>query len=230
MLPAAHLLNIWLSPAFPVGAFAYSHGIERAVEAGLVVGREGLQDWLQDLVRHGSGWNDQVLASVAMRATAARDWPALAEAAELSLALLPSSERHLETTQQGGSFLDQVQASWPAPLISEALGELAHSDKAEPVAYPIAFGVAAGAHGIPARPALTAFGLAFAGNLVSAAIRLSVVGQTDGQRVIAGLAGRIAACAERAAAATLADLGSATFLSDLMAIEHETQQTRLFRS
>jgi urease accessory protein len=230
LLPAEHLLNIWLSPAFPVGAYAYSHGLERAVEAGLLEGRAGLQDWLEDLVRQGSVWNDQVLAAVTMRATAAQEWPLLVEAAELGLALQPSSERLLETTQQGGSFLDQVQAAWPAPRLAGAVAVLRQRDLAEPIAYPIAFGMAASAHSVPERTALTALGLAFAGNLVSAAIRLSVIGQTDGQRVIAALAGLISERAEHAAVATLAELGSAVFLSDLMSIEHETQQTRLFRS
>ena len=229
-LPPDHLLSIWLSPAFPVGAFAYSHGLERAVEAGLVTGCDGLRDWLEDLVRRGSAWNDMVLAAATMRATASRDWPALEEAAELSLALQPSRERHLETTQQGGSFLDQVRAAWPAPLVADAVAALSARGLAEPTAYPIAFRIAAGAHGVTGRPALTALGLGFIGNLVSAAIRLSVLGQTDGQRVIAALADVVAEGAARAEVATLADLGSAAFLSDLMAIEHETQQTRLFRS
>ncbi|HRD77179.1 MAG TPA: urease accessory protein UreF [Hyphomicrobiaceae bacterium] len=229
-LPPEQLLNVWLSPAFPVGSFAYSHGLECAVETGLVADAAGLRDWLGDLVSHGSAWNDLVLASIAMRATSERAWPSLAGAAEIALALQPSAERHLETSQQGGSFLDQILAAWRHPVIDQALMGLHDGDRREPIAYPIAFAIAAGAHGVPIRASLIALGLAFAGNLVSAAIRLSVLGQTDGQRVIASLSEEIASAADRAASASEDELGSMTLVSDLMSIEHETQRTRLFRS
>src|SRR5271154_1610726 len=61
MLP----LLIWLSPAFPVGAFAYSHGLEWAVEAGDVVDARSLEAWLVDLLGFGAPRSDAILFAAA---------------------------------------------------------------------------------------------------------------------------------------------------------------------
>ena len=217
-------LLIWLSPAFPVGAFAYSHGLEAAVEAGDIANAATLQAWLDDLVRYGSLRTDALLAACAWRAAVAGDLAAIIEINDLTLALAPSKERHLETTGQGNAFVTAVQASWPSDL----MGQLAQG--AEPIAYPVAVAVAAAAHGVPLPALLDAFLVAFAGNLVSAAVRLGPVGQTDGQRIIARLVPALREAAQMAASGTLDDLGSAALRSDIAAMRHETQYSRLFRS
>ena len=66
MLP----LLIWLSPAFPVGAYAYSHGLEWAVEAGDVVDAASLEVWLVDLLAFGAPRSDAILFVAAFRAAA----------------------------------------------------------------------------------------------------------------------------------------------------------------
>ena len=217
-------LLIWLSPAFPVGAFAYSHGLEAAVEAGDITNAATLQAWLDDLVRFGSLRTDALLAACAWRAAVAGDMAAIIEINDLTLALAPSRERHLETTGQGNAFVTAVQASWPSDL----MGELAQG--ADAIAYPVAVAVAAAAHGVPLPALLDAFLVAFAGNLVSAAVRLGPVGQTDGQRIIARLVPALREAAQMAATGTLDDLGSAALRSDIAAMRHETQYSRLFRS
>ena len=217
-------LLIWLSPAFPVGAFAYSHGLEAAVEAGDITNAATLQAWLDDLVRYGSLRTDALLAACAWRAAMAGDMAEIIEINDRTLALAPSKERHLETTGQGNAFVTAVQASWPSDL----MGELAQG--AEPVAYPVAVAVAAAAHDVPLPALLDAFLVAFAGNLVSAAVRLGPVGQTDGQKIIARLVPALREAAQMAASGTLDDLGSAALRSDIAAMRHETQYSRLFRS
>ena len=147
------------------------------------------------------------------------------EANDLALALAPSEELHLETRQQGRSFLDATFTAWPAP----GLAELAPRLDGE-VAYPVAVGLAAGAHALPLPPTLEAFLLAFMQNLVSAALRLAPIGQTAGTRVLAGLAPAIVRLAREVQDLTLDDLGAATFRADLGSLLHETQYTRLFRS
>ena len=217
-------LLIWLSPAFPVGAFAYSHGLESAVEHGDITDAATLQAWLDDLVRFGSMRTDAVLAACAWRAARAQDDAALDEVNDLTLALAPSQERHLETTAQGGAFVKAAQASWPC----EAIERLAQ--RAQTIAYPVAVSVAAAGHDVPLPALLEAYLVAFAGNLVSAAVRLGPVGQTDGQRIIARLAPALCEVAQMAAAATLDDLGAFAMRSDIAAMRHETQYSRLFRS
>ena len=219
------LLQIWLSPSFPVGAFAYSHGLERAVDAGFVKNRATLRDWIADLFAHGSIRNDLVLLAAAWRAAHSEDWEALHCIAEVAAALHPSAERRLESLTQGGSFMDAIEAAWPAnrngrptPLSNRA------------IAYPVAVATTTAAHGIALDATLEAYAIAFVGNLASAAIRLSVIGQTDAQRLQADLVAIVDAAAVMAATSTLAELGSATWSADLCSMEHETQYTRLFRS
>lgn len=216
-------LLAWLSPGYPVGAFAYSHGLEWAVETGAVADRAGLERWLRDLLRHGGAWADAVLFARTHDAARSGDGAALAEVNDLAVALCPSSERRLETTAQGNAFLVATRASWPW---DDDDAEIIPGD----CAYPVAVAWAAAGHGLPPGPALHAYVHAVAANLISAGVRLIPLGQTDGQRVLAALEGDVAQTAAAAQAADLAALGGCAFLSDVAAMRHETQYTRLFRS
>ena len=218
-------LLVWLSPAFPVGAFAYSHGLEKAVEKGLIKDRATLGAWLEDLITLGSLRNDLIVLAAAWRAATRQNAAELAKVAELAAALQPSAERRLETITQGGSFLLQIDAAWPCAAVR--LLRAAHTGD---VAYPVAVGVAAAGHALALAPTLLGYGMAFVGNLLSASIRLSVIGQTDGQRLTVALLPHLQEAATHAADSTLDDIGSATFAADLVSMQHETQYTRLFRS
>ena len=222
---ALYRLMAWLSPAYPVGAFSYSSGIEWAVEAGDIKDAETLRQWLTVMLGEGGGISDAVLFVHAHRAIAAGDDAALRAVAELAAALVPSKERFLETTAQGRAFLDATKAAWPCP----ALMRLEDVWKGK-VVLPIAVCVACAGHDIPCEPALGAFLHALAANWISAGVRLIPLGQTDGQRVLAGLEAAIAQTAERALATALDDIGSATLRADIAGMRHETQYTRLFRS
>jgi len=225
-MSGAHLpLMIWLSPAFPVGAFAYSHGLEWAHEAGDLEDAAGLEEWLGALLAFGAARNDVILFVAAYRAAGAGDGAGLADIAELAVALATSAERRLETTTQGDAFVAAIARSWPCAAI-----DLLNEVWSAPVAYPVAVAVAAAGHEIPLGPALEAFGLGFVSALASAAVRLGIVGQTDGQRVIAALLPQVRRLAASAIDASLEDLGGCAFRSDLAALRHETQYTRLFRS
>ncbi|URK87211.1 urease accessory protein UreF [Rhizobium sp. RCAM05350] len=211
-------LVTWLSPAFPVGAFSYSGGLEQAVHDGLVTDAPGLARWLQVLIQHGSSWNDAVLLAESYRA--AGDTPRLAAVRELAEALAGSRERHMETILQGEAFLTAA-AHWPHPVLETLTGA---------VAYPVAVGAVAGAHRTGLEPALAAYVHSTASNLVSVAIRCGVTGQRHGVGVLAELESVIAETAARASASTLDDLGSATITADISALRHETLHSRLFRS
>jgi urease accessory protein len=223
---AAHLpLMVWLSPSFPVGAFAYSHGLEWAFESGDLHDAETLRDWLDALVCHGSLRNDLILFACTAGAVEANDDGALVDIAELSLALANSAERRLETVTQGNAFVSALRAAWPCAEI-ERLKQVWPGD----VAYPVAVATASAGHGLPLAASLEAYGLAFVANLVSASVRLGIVGQTDGQKLTAGLVPAVQAAAAVAEPATLDDLGGCALRSDLASLRHETQYSRLFRS
>jgi urease accessory protein len=222
---ALYRLMTWLSPSFPVGGFSYSSGIEWAVEAGDITDAASLRDWLATMLADGSGFCDGVFLAQAHRAAEAGDDAALRDVAELAAAFVPSRERQLETSAQGRAFIEITRAAWSCEGLERTI---AHCEG--PIVYPVAVGLVSAAHDIPLAPTLHGYLHALAANWISAGSRLIPLGQTDSQRVLAALEVVVAATANRATAATLDDLGSATFRADLASLRHETQYTRLFRS
>jgi urease accessory protein len=222
---ALYRLMTWLSPSFPVGAFSYSSGIEWAVEAGDINNAATLQDWLASMLGDGSGFCDGVFLTNAYRAVALADEMALSDVAELAAAFVSSRERLLETMSQGRAFMEIARAAWTSESLEQVMANCSR-----PIAYPVAVGILSAAHGIPLMPTLHAFLHALVSNWISAGARLIPLGQTDSQRVLAALEPAVVATGAKAIAATLDDLGSATFRADLASMRHETQYTRLFRS
>ncbi|MBS0259731.1 urease accessory protein UreF [Agrobacterium deltaense] len=211
-------LMAWMSPAFPVGGFSYSGGLEKAVEDRRIGDAAALRDWLETLLRHGSLWNDAVFLAHAWRS--AGDAAILSETADLARALAGSAERYRETVLLGDAFVAAAGA-WPHAVL-----DLLPKD----VPYPIAVGAVAAGHAVPLRETIAAFLHAGASQIVSAGIRLGVAGQKDGVAILAASEAIIAEMAARAMQSTLDDLGSATIIADTAAMRHETQGTRLFRS
>jgi urease accessory protein len=223
---ALYRLMTWLSPAFPVGAFSYSSGIEWAVEAGDVTDAAMLRGWLASMLADGAGFCDGVFLAHAHRAASCADHDALREVAELAAAFAPSRERHLETTAQGRAFMEIARAAWNC----EALEPLVAAIGGGAMVYPVAVGVVAAAHRMPLAGTMHGFLHAVTSNWISAAARLVPLGQTDSQRVLSALEPVVVATAGRALQASLDDAGGANFRADLASMRHETQYTRLFRS
>jgi urease accessory protein len=217
-------LLAWLSPGFPIGAFSYSHGLETAAESGAVRDRSSLQAWVTAVVVRGSGRLDADIVRDAHHAAAAGDHLAWIAANERGLAYRATAELALETTAQGEAFLAALRAAWPRRFLD------AWAKTGGAVCYPAAVGAAAARARISLADALVGFLQAMAANLVSAGLRLGIIGQTDGQRILAALEPALICAAEEAMTREAADFGAATFAADLASMAHETQYTRLFRS
>lgn len=215
MTAALYKLHAWLSPSYPIGAYTYSHGLEYAVASGLVEGPASAERWIADCLSHGAGRTDAILLAHAWRAEHAGDPQVLDEIAELALALAPSAERLLETEAQGAAFTQVTAEAWGG---------------GGPLPYPVALGRAAARHQIGLADTCTLFLQAFASNLVSAAIRLVPLGQTDGQRILARLMPLCLDLAAEAERAKLDDIGGCAIRADIASMQHETQTTRLFRT
>ena len=218
------LLAAWFSPGFPVGGFAFSHGLEWAQEAGAISSRATLEDWCLDVLTQGAGRADAILLNAARRAARDGDAAGLRAAVDLAYASQPSRERFLEASLQGRAFFDLTRALYPAP------GLALPPDCAARVTLPVAAGVAGAAHRVDGAALTNAYLSAFIAALCSAAVRLGAVGQTDGQRVVAALGPPARALALEAQRLTLDDLGGAALRSDLASLGHEVQNARLFRS
>lgn len=218
---ALYRLMSWMSPAYPVGAFSYSHGLEAALDAGRVTDAPSLEAYIRSALRHGVGRVDGALFRASFEAAQDRDADGLRHVAAIGFALAPSAELALESRAQGRAFLKTTQDVWPQDLL-ETLPEK--------TVYPVAVGAAAALHGIDLEPAAEAYFHGFVSTVSSAGVRLIPLGQTDGQRIVAALADDVGEAAARAPVSTLDDAGSAVPMIDILSAMHETQHTRLFRS
>ena len=229
LLPLEFLrLQSWFSPAFPSGAYSYSHGLEWAVEAGDMHDRQSLVDWLEADLCYGSGRNEAIFFSVAWRCAMEGDRAKLFEIAELAAAFRGTSEFALESSQQAAACLTTLRQVWPDSLL-DWLSETLRQHRIQP-ALAVVLGVRSATQAIPSSIALPAYLQSYMANLVTAGVRLVPLGQTDGQLAIAELEQAILAASVEAERATIDDLGSAAFMVDLASMQHETQYTRLFRS
>lgn len=199
----------WLSPGFPVGAFAYSSGLEQAIADGVVT-PDTLMDWLADMLRDGSGFCDALL----IRAAATGDDPDEVDA--MARATAPGRERLLETRALGAAFCDQLRANWGI--------------EARDLTYPVALGLGVRALDLPLTLAVQMYLHAWIGSVVSACQRLMALGQTRAQGIVAALAPLCSEVAARTETCTLDDLASQSFASDIAAMRHETLNPRIFRT
>ncbi|SFH29595.1 urease accessory protein [Sulfitobacter dubius] len=211
-LQAEQLLTLvqMLSPSYPVGAFAYSHGLEWAVQNGAVDDQSSLTEWLKTVLQYGTGLADAIYLNAAYHAEDPTQIDAQARA------FASSAERLKETVLQGEAFARASAAIWQIEI--------------PPLCYPVAVGRAARLQQLPLRQTLEMFLHAFAANLATAGMRLIPLGQTEGQIVIRNIAPSCLELANKAHRSTLDDLSSTAFLSDIAAMKHETQYSRIFRT
>ncbi|MEM7440550.1 MAG: urease accessory UreF family protein [Pseudomonadota bacterium] len=200
----------WLSPSFPTGAFAYSHGLETAILEGWITDPESLEHWLRDCLVQGSGRSDAIWLRLAYGSDD------IAELDRTARAFAISHERKREAERQGKAFVKVVNSVWGMDLPDLIL--------------PVAFGRAAGAAGLDKDQTVAHYLQAFVSNLVAASLRLCPIGQTPGQAVAMALHADILRVTEQTKGATEADVYGSAFVSDIAAMRHETQQPRLFQS
>ena len=200
----------WLSPAFPIGGFAYSHGLEWAINKGYVSNREELQKWVSDLLEYGSLKNDAILIKLVLKGSDPK------EINEIAIALCPANERLSETQLQGGAFCKIMREVWSLEI--------------DDLTLPIALALAAKNESIDQNLVVPAYLHSFCSNLISVAIRLIPIGQTDGQKTLRELSPLISDSVRAVAKSDKDDLGSACFLSDVSAMQHEYLQPRVFKT
>lgn len=221
-------LMTWLSPSFPVGSYSYSHGVEYAVEDDRITSSASLTTWIEGVLEFGAGRIDAVLFCAAWRAVRDGDENALVDIGVEADCWRGTSEMALEATSQGRAFVSTVQKVWGDGMLVRWADKMRADDRLP--SYPVAVGIAAAEADVPLRDALTAFLHAMAANLVSSAVRLVPLGQTDGVRTLASLDKALASAVEIAMKTDLVDLGACAPMVDWTSMKHETQYTRLFRS
>ncbi|MCU0828396.1 MAG: urease accessory protein UreF [Tabrizicola sp.] len=199
----------WLSPAFPTGGFAYSHGLEAVIaEGNRSAARIGA--WIAGVLRHGAGRADAVLLASVLRGRDAGEMDSVARA------LAGTKERLAETAEQGAAFARTVSALTGRNLAPRCL--------------PVAVGEASRGLDLAVEEVVAVFLHGFATNLVACATRFAPLGQTDGQGVLASLHQVITEVAAYAATANVDEIGTAALAAELAAMRHETMDVRLFKT
>ncbi len=211
--PRLLTLTQWLSPSYPVGSFAFSHGLEAAVAAGWVTDADSLQEWLQDTLQYGSGRAD---AAWIWRAYEAQDHKDVLALDAMARAFAPSAERLREASRQGQAFRRITADVWQIDLPD--------------LLFPVALGWAAKQVTLDPEATAVLYLQAFLSNLTSAAQRLMPLGQTPAQQVLSQLNPLCIHVAQKSQNIAPQDITSSAFLSDIAAMQHETQEPRLFQS
>ncbi|MEM6578513.1 MAG: urease accessory UreF family protein [Pseudomonadota bacterium] len=210
---AALTIQQWLSPVFPVGAFAYSHGLEGAAAAKWVTDEASLQAWLSELLRHGSGRCEAVWLR---QGYTARDGAALQRLDAEARAFAICRTREQESLRQGAAFARTLREVWQLEIPD--------------VVLPLAVGAGANAQGFDIEQIVPLYLHAFVSNLIGAAQRLLPIGQMTGQLVLTALQSDCLAVARETRSAGCEALCSSVFLSDIASMQQEALKTRIFQS
>jgi urease accessory protein len=210
------------SPTLPVGAYSYSQGLEAAIESRIVTDAASAERWIGDVLALAVAPMEAPVFLRLVAAWSANDPAAVARWNGEFVASRETAELRAETLQMGHSLRILLR--------DLAVGDAARLEAVDDLAYPAAFAAAVAAWDIDAREALAAYLFAWIENQVMAAIKAVPLGQTQGQRMLATLAERIAAIVERAARAGDEDLCNFAPGLALASARHETQYSRIFRS
>ena len=218
LLTALHLA----SPALPVGGFAYSQGLEQAIEGRWITDMEQAYSWIRDALLLNLARQELPWWLHCYETASQQQWDALLDGNQQLSALRETAELRLESLQMGYSMA-KLFAQWPAAQILAALKDVTWS-------YPAAYAALAACTGVEKETALAAYLWSWVENQVLAAIKTVPLGQIEGQQLLHRLKPDIAAACVVAQSTSIAEAGSAPVGLALASVRHETQYSRLFRS
>jgi len=210
------------SPGLPVGAYAYSEGLEQAVAGGEIGDRDAALDWVGGLLEHSVARLDVPLFARMHAAWTDHDE---GEVRRRSAELL--AYRETAELRAADRWIGQALARLLAAL--EVAGSRGWERRAE-ASFAALFALGCCRFAVPVHPGACGLAWTWAENLVTVAVKLVPLGQTDGQRILFALGERIpGACA---AGLELADedIGASAPGAAIASSRHERQRTRLFRS
>lgn len=218
ILAALHLA----SPALPVGGFAYSQGLEQAIEDRWVTDMQSAYVWIRDGLVLNMARQELPWWLACYQAAADQDWVRVLQINEHLHALRETGEFRLESVQMGHSMA-KLFAQWPQGQSLVALTEIVW-------VYPSAYAALAAVSGVTQDLALSAYLWSWVENQVLAAVKSVPLGQIEGQTLLHRLKGDIVTAIGVAQGTAPEVAGSAAFGLAITSARHETQYSRLFRS
>ena len=200
------ILQIWFSSSFPVGSYAYSHGLEALIDDDKIKNRDHVREYLEALLFYGSLRNDYIfLKSVYMGE----------EINDLILASASSKERHTEMIDMGNSFRKIMKDSWE--LVLEENTSFVYCISKAALHFNIKF------------DDLIKFYLqSYISNLINVCVKHIPMSQKDGQILNVNFIDQIQKFLDQSYQLTLKDIGTSFFIGDIFAIKHENLASRIY--
>ena len=200
------ILQIWFSSSFPIGSYAYSHGLEALIDDDKIKNRDDVREYLEALLFYGSLRNDYIfLKSVYMGE----------EINDLILASATSKERHTEMIDMGNSFRKIMKDSWE--LVLEENTSFVYCISKAALHFNIKF------------DDLIKFYLqSYISNLINVCVKHIPMSQKDGQILNVNFIDQIQKFLETSDQLTLKDIGTSFFIGDIFAIKHENLNSRIY--
>ena len=200
------ILQIWFSSSFPIGSYAYSHGLEAMIDNKYIKDENDLLNFIYVLVNHGTLKNDYIFIKKTYEGYDLND---------LVLANASCKERYIETISLGNSFRKILKESWNFVI-------------EEGTAYPVCIGRAGLFFKISFDKIITFYFQSFISNLVNVCIKHIPLGQKVGQDCIYKSVKIIEKFLKKSKNLDLNDIGGITFNLDLQSIKHETLSSRVY--
>lgn len=216
-----HLLHL-VSPALPVGAYAYSQGQEYAVELGYLKDAKTAGQWIEGVMQHSLGRLDLPVLLRLAEAWQQDSTDAVNYWNQFLQASRETAEFELEDQQMGRALM-RLLASIEVP------GALAWP-RQQPASFATAFSLAGHHWQIGTDDLLQGFCWSWLENQVAAATKLVPLGQTEAQQLLVSLVDSVQHCCQQAKLLADDELGAGLPALALISAQHETQYSRLFRS
>ncbi|WP_024851768.1 urease accessory protein UreF [Hydrogenovibrio kuenenii] len=208
------------SPTLPVGAYAYSQGIEAAVHSKLIVDMESAQRWLHDVLTQSISLNDLALLKHLYIAWSEGDLEKVSSLGEVSLAIRETHELRMEDQHLAKALIRLTK-----PLSVDFPEEMENKET-----YPLVFAKFAVSWKVSLQEVLEAFCWSWLENQIAAMVKLVPLGQTQGQMLMLKMDESIHQAIEQAKQSEEEDIGNSLPMLAILSAQHETQYTRLFRS
>lgn len=217
-------LRLWqlISPALPVGAYAYSGGLESALELGWLADADAVQQWIGGLLQHSLGCLDIPVLQRCYRGWENEDRPQVAYWSGLLLAARESAELQAEDRHLGRAL---------ATLLSDLdVSEAVPYRQDDQAAFVSMLALAGVKWQVPLEQLAAGLLWSWSENQVAAAIKLMPLGQTAGQKMLLNISGLIPAVVATGLALQDDEIGALAPGLGIASALHETQYSRLFRS
>ena len=200
------ILQVWFSSSFPIGSYAYSHGLEALIDDKKIKNNNDVKEYLDALLLYGTLRNDYIFIKSIYKGD---------EINQLILASASSKERQIEMIDMGNSFRKIMKDSWELSL---------------PVNTSFIYCLAkAGLHFNIKFDDLIKFYLqSFITNLINVCVKHIPMSQKDGQSLNVIFINQIQEFLSHSDKLTLKDIGSSFFIGDIFAIKHEYLDSRIY--